>query len=118
MSATADQDDRDRRARRAHWRAVLRLTIGLLLVWAVAAFAGVYFARQLNQPFVGWPFGFFWAALGAPLSFVLIVALYAWRMAVLDRRLARTVVTEPGPAMSSAASSGARTGAHGGGRPG
>ena len=72
---------------RAYWRGELRLTLGLLLVWALAAFAGVYFARQLNQPFYGWPFGFFWAALGAPLSFVAIVAVYAWRMAVLDRRL-------------------------------
>ena len=72
---------------RAYWRGQLRLTIGLLLVWALAAFAGVYFARQLNQGFFGWPFGFFWAALGAPLSFVAIVAVYAWRMAVRDRRL-------------------------------
>ena len=79
---------------RAYRRSRLRLTAGLLLVWGLAAFAGVYFARQLNQPFYGWPFGFFWAALGAPLSFVAIVAVYAWRMAVLDRRLERDKTEE------------------------
>ncbi|MBV8500670.1 MAG: DUF4212 domain-containing protein [Paucibacter sp.] len=61
------------------WRRMRRLSLSLLLVWAIAGFGLVYFARSLNsQNFLGWPLGFWIAAQGALLIFLLIVVVYAW----------------------------------------
>lgn len=73
-------------ARSGHWRDNRRLTAGLLLLWFVITFCGTYFARELDFRFAGWPFGFWLAAQGAPLVFLAIVAVYAWRMRAIDRR--------------------------------
>ncbi len=70
----------------AHWRGNLRVTAALLLLWAVVTFGGVYYARVLNLPFLGWPFSFFLSAQGAPILYVLIVCAYAWWMGRADRR--------------------------------
>lgn len=71
---------------RRYWRAVRWLTAGLLLLWFVAAFGVVFFARQLNFSFFGWPFSFWWAAQGALLVFLALVGLYAHAMRRLDLR--------------------------------
>ena len=68
-----------------HWRTVRRWTGLLLLLWALAAFGPVWFARALNFRFFGWPFSYWMAAQGAMLIFLLIVAVYAWLMNRLDR---------------------------------
>jgi len=51
----------------------------LLLVWLVAAFGGIYFARDLQTVVIGWPLGFWFAAQGGVLVFIAIVAVFAWR---------------------------------------
>jgi len=71
-------------ARHLHWRANLRLTAGLLLVWFGVTFGVSYFARDLSFNFFGWPFSFWMAAQGAPLVYCLIVGWYARRMGQLD----------------------------------
>ncbi len=81
----------------------------LLLVWFAAAFGGVFFARDLQFVVAGWPFGFWFAAQGAMLVFIAIVAFFAWvknrqggndemgfdlmAYAIYKRRLHRTFVT-------------------------
>lgn len=50
----------------------------LLIVWFVASFGGVFFARDLQTVVAGWPLGFWFSAQGGVLLFVGIVALYAW----------------------------------------
>lgn len=55
----------------------------LLLVWFAAAFGGVFFARDVQVMVVGWPLGFWFAAQGAVLVFIAIVAVFAW---VANRR--------------------------------
>ena len=70
-----------------HWRHTRRLTLWLLLAWFATTFGVVFFARQLATLQVfGWPISFYMAAQGSVLVYVLIVALYAWRMRRLDRQ--------------------------------
>jgi len=70
---------------RRYWRRVLRLTGGLLLVWFVVTFGGVFFARDLGFHFFGWPFSFWLAAQGAVIGYVVLVASYAYALNRLDR---------------------------------
>lgn len=78
----------DIRARqRAYWRATLRLTSVLLLAWAAASFLPGWFAEDLNAfTFYGWPVGFYMAAQGALIIFLLIVWIYDVWMTRLERR--------------------------------
>ena len=72
---------------RAYWRATQRLTAVLLLVWAAASFLPGWFAEELNTvSFLGWPFGFYMAAQGALIIFLLIVWIYDRLMTGLERR--------------------------------
>lgn len=57
---------------RWHWRGLL------LLLWFATAFGGVFFARDLQFWVAGWPFGFWFAAQGAVLVFIAIIAIFAW----------------------------------------
>lgn len=59
---------------------VRALKLGLLAIWAAVTFGASYFARTLDFIVFGWPFGYWFAAQGAVLSFIVIVAVYAWAM--------------------------------------
>ena len=83
--AAAPDPARDARAR--HWHRTQRLTASLLIVWFVVGFVVTWFARDLDFPFFGWPFSFWVAAQGGIIVFVVLLAVYARRMARLDRRL-------------------------------
>ena len=73
--------------RAAHWRATKRLTAMLLLTWLIITFGGIFFARELSALTIfGWPVSFYMVAQGVPLAYVAILAIYALRMRVLDRR--------------------------------
>ncbi len=54
------------------------LRAGLLLMWLLVAFGGVFFARDLSWVIAGWPFNFWYSAQGAVVLFIVIVAIYAW----------------------------------------
>ena len=75
-------------ARARHWRRTRHLTAGLLLAWFVIGFVVTWFARDLDFPFFGWPFSFWVAAQGGIVVFVVLLVIYARRMARNDRRLA------------------------------
>ena len=78
-------------SRTRYWRRNILLIVGLLCAWWLVTFVPAYFALELSQYFIfGWPFSFWMAAFGAPLFFLLIVGLYAWRMGHLDQRARRT----------------------------
>lgn len=69
----------------AYWRANLRLTTVLLVLWFLATFVMIFFARELATiSLFGWPLSFYMAAQGSLLIYVLIVWLYARRMRRLD----------------------------------
>jgi putative solute:sodium symporter small subunit len=65
---------------RRYWCTNLRWISGLMLVWFVVSFVLVFFARDLNFPFMGWPFSFWVAAQGSLLVYAALVAVYAWAM--------------------------------------
>lgn len=94
-----------------HWRRSVRLTLLLLVVWAVAGLGcGVLFADWLAGVHLGgFPLGFWFAQQGAIVVFVGCIFAYAVGMAVLDRRLAQELAAlpvEPAAAAGDAATGG------------
>jgi len=76
----------DAQARRDYWRRNLRLMAVLLTIWAVVSFgAGILFVEPLNNiSFIGFPLGFWFAQQGSIITFVILIAVYVWRMDKLD----------------------------------
>jgi putative solute:sodium symporter small subunit len=68
-----------------YWNKNLSLTAVLLGIWFVVTFVMAYFARDLNSiNFFGWPFGFYMAAQGSLIIYVLIIWFYAKKMNAMD----------------------------------
>ena len=76
----------DQSQRQEYWRRNLRLMASLLAVWALVSFgAGIIFVEQLNKvSFMGFPLGFWFAQQGSIIVFVILIAIYVWRMDKLD----------------------------------
>lgn len=76
-----------RERQKAYWRSTRKLTWGLFAVWFIVTISVIFFARELSGfTILGWPFSFYMAAQGSTLIYVLIIAVYAWRMRHLDNR--------------------------------
>ncbi|EHK67929.1 DUF4212 domain-containing protein [Achromobacter arsenitoxydans] len=73
-----------------YWRRNLRLILLLLAAWAALTFIPSFFARSLSFDFIGWPFAFWMAAYGAPLAYLIIIAVYARVMNRADERAEET----------------------------
>jgi putative solute:sodium symporter small subunit len=56
---------------------VLALKGGLLAVWVLVTFVCAYFARDLQFMVGNWPFGFWMAAQGCVLVFIVLLVVYA-----------------------------------------
>ena len=73
----------------AHWRANLRLTGLLLLLWAAVSFGcGIFLRAWLDQwtlPGTSFPLGFWFAQQGSILLFIVLIFVYAWRMNRIDK---------------------------------
>jgi putative solute:sodium symporter small subunit len=70
-----------------YWRKNLVITAVLLAVWFVATFVVAWYARDLNQvTFIGFPLGFYMAAQGSLIIYVLIIWIYAKYMQKLDKQ--------------------------------
>ncbi len=83
-------------ARIAHWRRTRRLTALLLLVWLVATFCTIFFARELSAlTLLGWPLSFYLAAQGVALLFLAIIGFYALAMRRIDRAFSLQMAGEP-----------------------
>jgi putative solute:sodium symporter small subunit len=78
----------DSENRKAYWRANLKLTAISLAVWfAISYLAGIIFVEQLNAIHIGgYKLGFWFAQQGSMYGFVIIIFVYARRMAVIDRK--------------------------------
>lgn len=65
--------------RREYWRYNLRLTLTLLAIWFVVAYllSGLFAATLNHVTFLGFPLGYYMAAQGSLIVFVLEIALYA-----------------------------------------
>lgn len=76
----------DEAQRKAYWRRNLRLMSILLVIWALVSFgAGILFVEPLNEVEIGgFPLGFWFSQQGSIVTFVVLIAVYVWRMDKLD----------------------------------
>lgn len=72
---------------KAYWRRNLMLMLKLLVVWFAVSFGcGIMLVDVLNQfQLAGYKLGFWFAQQGSIYVFVVLIFIYRWRMAVLDR---------------------------------
>ncbi len=77
----------DQSQRTRYWHRNLRLMAVLLAIWALVSFgAGIFFADFLNRwSILGMPLGFWFAQQGAIITFLILIAVYVWRMDKLDK---------------------------------
>ncbi|MDD5247365.1 MAG: DUF4212 domain-containing protein [Rhodocyclaceae bacterium] len=69
-----------------YWHKNLSITAALLALWFVVTFVGSYFAGELNTVVIlGFPLGFYVAAQGALVVYVLIILFYFHYMNNLDK---------------------------------
>ncbi len=75
-------------AHKLYWRAVLRLTAVLLVIWFAVSFgAGILFRDFLDKFSIGGaPLGFWMAQNGAIYVFVILIIVYCIRMNALERK--------------------------------
>ena len=58
-----------------------------LLIWFAVTFVASFFAHELNAIVVmGFPLGFYMAAQGSPIIYVLIIWFYTRHMSRLDKQ--------------------------------
>ncbi len=81
----------------AYWRATLRVITPLLLIWLLSFTLPALLAPMLNQLSVltGFPLGYYMHGQGALLVFILLTAIYTWRMRRLDQRFGLDPVEQP-----------------------
>ena len=93
------------------WRRTKRLTAVLLAVWLLLSLLSPWFARDLNALKVfGFPLGFWLAAQGALLAFLVIIVIYVVRMESLEARYQEEEEAEALPPALPPAGSGAAQG--------
>jgi len=81
MSAVADSQ------KEAHWAATRRLMIIHLVIWFIFAYGVHWFAPQLNNvSFAGWPLGYYMAAQGSLIAFVVQLFVFVHQQDGVDRK--------------------------------
>jgi putative solute:sodium symporter small subunit len=70
-----------------YWRANLRLISILLVIWFAVSYLPVLIVNQLNQIGIltGFPLGYYMGSQGSLIVFVVLIFVYARRMAKIDR---------------------------------
>ena len=70
-----------------HWRQTRRLMIIHLTIWFIFAFVVHWFAVSLNNiSFFGWPLGYYMAAQGSLIVFVVQLFLFNRQQHAIDTR--------------------------------
>jgi len=71
--------------RAAHWAKTKSLTISVLVIWFIFSFGVHWFADSLNSiSFLGFPLGFYMAAQGSLIIFVVLIFYLAHRQNKID----------------------------------
>jgi putative solute:sodium symporter small subunit len=79
-------DDHSPEMIRAHWSKTQRLTYLVLGLWFFFSFVVHFFAKPLNEIVIlGFPLGFYMAAQGSLIAFVVILFWFAKRQDQIDR---------------------------------
>jgi len=73
---------------KGYWKATIRLTVSLLIIWFLASYgAGILFREFLDQFHIGGaPLGFWFAQNGAIYVFLILIIVYCIRMTQLERK--------------------------------
>ena len=70
----------------AHWDRTRNLMIVHIVIWFIFSFVVHWFAPQLNKvSFIGFPLGFYMAAQGSLIVFVVQLFVFAWQQDRIDR---------------------------------
>ena len=71
-----------------YWKANIKILLMLLALWFIASFGlGILAVDWLDQfKFFGFPLGFWVAQQGSIIAFLVIIAIYAIRMNLLDKQ--------------------------------
>ena len=78
------------RARRVHWRKTFWLTVVVLAIWVVFSFGVHWIAKDLNNyTFIGFPLGFYLAAQGSLIVFVVTIFVQNWIQDMIDNAYVR-----------------------------
>lgn len=77
----------DRATLAAYWSENKRLTTVTLVIWALVSFGAVVFVDALNSIVIfGFPLGYYMAAQGSLIVFVLLIFNYASMMNKIDKK--------------------------------
>ena len=77
------QDKSEARAR--HWAKTRNLTFVVLVLWFIFSFVVHWFAKGLNEMnFMGFPLGYYMAAQGSLIVFVVIIFVQNWLQDRID----------------------------------
>jgi putative solute:sodium symporter small subunit len=69
-----------------HWQRTRGLMIVHLVIWFIFSFVVHWFAPQLNKvSFIGFPLGFYMAAQGSLIVFVIQLFVFAKQQETIDR---------------------------------
>ena len=73
---------------KGYWKATVRLTISLLVIWFVASYgAGILFREWLDQFAIGGaPLGFWFAQQGSIIIFLALIVYYCFAMNRLEKK--------------------------------
>jgi putative solute:sodium symporter small subunit len=72
--------------REEHWSRTRRLMVIHLVIWFFFAFVVHWFASSLNHiHFAGWPLGYYMAAQGSLIAFVVQLFVFAKQQDAIDR---------------------------------
>lgn len=74
----------DRRV--THWRRTRTLMLVTLVLWFIFSFVVHWFAHALNAiTFMGFPLGFYMAAQGSEVIFVILIFWFVWAQHKIDQ---------------------------------
>lgn len=69
-----------------YWARTSTLMWTMFVLWLIFSFGVHYFVKDLNQvTFFGFPLGFYMAAQGSLIVFVVMLFVFAWRQDAIDR---------------------------------
>ncbi len=69
-----------------YWLKTRRLTLGLLVIWVFITFVLAWYAKELNAfSLFGFPLGFYMAAQGSLVIYLVIIWYYNRRMRQLEK---------------------------------
>ncbi|MFN4185669.1 MAG: DUF4212 domain-containing protein [Hyphomonas sp.] len=73
---------------KGYWKEVIRLTLGLLVIWFLVSFgAGILFREMLDALKIGGaPLGFWFAQNGSIYVFVALIFYYCFAMNRIERK--------------------------------